>query len=201
MDLGIVERLICPEPHAVMPLVVRADAVEHGRLVRGMLGCPHCHMEWVVTDGIARFGARADIAAVAAEDPATLAALLGLSEPMLVLTDGASARLVDALSREFDASVVVLDAADPPPSATVIHGAKRVPIGAGTVGAALLLRPGRDADFVASAARALAPAGRLVATASVPVSGELREIARDNTWWVATREHREAPITLRRRDV
>ena len=52
-----------------------------------------------------------------------------------------------------------------------------------------------DAD-VASAMRVLADGGRLVAPVSLPVPGEIAELARDDAWWIG--EKRGALIGLRR---
>src|SRR5689334_7890615 len=127
MDLAIVQRLICPKPHASTPLVVRADRAEHGRMQTGMLGCPVCSGEWQIADGVARFGVRTELRADAMPDATTLAAFLGLTDPHLVVTDGVPATVVESLVREFAAVVVAFDADVSPETATIIEGAAIIP--------------------------------------------------------------------------
>lgn len=198
MDLAIVQRLICPVPHASTPLVVRADLAEHGRMQKGVLGCPVCQVEWEVHNGIAHFGARAAHPANVVPDAATLAAFLGLTDPQLVVTDGVPAQVVESLVREFGAMVVALDADVAPTTATVLDGAPIVPLADGIASGAVLLRS-RDAAFVASAVRSMAPEGRLVGIVALELPAGVREIARNNELWVAVREIPMVPVELLRR--
>jgi len=92
VDLALVERLICPRPHQATPLVVRADEVVEGNLVRGVVGCPQCFAEWTVRGGVVEFGAIAEMFRCSPQMLRQSPALLGLAEAgRLVLTDGASA--------------------------------------------------------------------------------------------------------------
>jgi hypothetical protein len=198
MDLAIVQRLICPRPHASTPLVVRADRTGHGHLQLGMLGCPVCGAEWDVTDGAAHFGPRAELTAHAAPDATTLAAFLGLTDPQLVITDGVPANVVESLVREFAAVVVALDAEVAPDTATVVDGAPAVPLADGIANGVVLLRL-RGEAFVASAVRSLAPAGRMIAIGAIATPAGVREIARNDQMWVGEREIPVVQVELRRR--
>lgn len=198
MDLAIVQRLVCPQAHARTPLVVRADTAMHGRLQHGVLGCPVCSAEWNVAEGIAAFGPRATIAANAVPDVTTLAALLGLTDAKLLITDGVPAQTVIALAREFAASVVAIDSDVSPESASVIDGASVVPLADGIAEGSALLRS-RDERFVASVVRSMAPEARLVATTTLAVPAGVREIARNDELWVAEREPDVVTVPLRRR--
>ena len=198
MDLAIVQRLICPASHASTPLVVRADLAEHGRMQKGVLGCPACQVEWVVDNGVAHFGARAELPPNIAPEATTLAAFLGLTDPQLVVTDGVPAQIVEALVREFGAVVVALDADVAPTTATVLDGAAIVPLADGIASGAVLLRS-RDAAFVASAVRSIAPEGRLVGSTALDLPAGVSEIARNDVLWVAAREVSVVPVELLRR--
>jgi hypothetical protein len=199
VDLTIVQRLTCPRGHGVTQLVARVDDVIGGRVRNGLLGCPQCNAEWVVTDGVARFGARVTMPAVGVHDATTIAAFLALTEPGVVIVDGVAARIADELCRDFGALVVSLDPDEPARTSTVIDGAERVPLAPAVARGAVLLRPGRDAAFVESAASALESAGRILAVATLPLAAGLRELARDANFWVAVRAEHTVPVTLRRR--
>ena len=199
MDLALVERLICPRAHEPAPLVVRADDVVEGRLLRGAVGCPVCRDEWPVVDGRVQFGPVPAGDATDISDVATIAALLALTEPgTLVLVDGAPSALTAALVDEFGAMVVALDAPRDSRASAVMNGAERVPLAVGAARGVLLLRSSRDASFVASAARALAPGGRMIGAPGVLMPGDVRELARDERLWVGERERVTAPVPLRR---
>jgi hypothetical protein len=198
MDLAIVQRLICPQPHATTPLVVRADRTDQGRMVDGVLGCPVCAHEWTVADGIARFGERARLESTVSTDASTLAALLGLTDPHVVVLDGTTPD-AGLLSSEFGAAVIALDAESFLPDATNIEGSAIVPLAAGVARGVALLRAGRSPEFVASAVRALAQEGRLVSSTVLPLPAGVREIARNEQIWVAEREPDPVVVSLRRR--
>jgi len=199
VDLALVERLICPRAHAPAPLVVRADEVADGRLLRGVVGCAVCREEWPVAAGRLQFGAARAGNAADAPDAATIAALLALSEPgRIVVVDGAPAELIAALVNEFGAIVVALDAPLNARAHAGIDGAERVPLAPGAARAVLLLRSARGDDFVTSAVRALAPGGRMVGATAVNTPPDVRELARDERFWVGERERVTAPVPLRR---
>lgn len=168
-------------------------------MLRGVVGCPRCQLERAVQDGVVQFGASSAPAAIDSPDAATLAALLDLAEPgRLVLSDGAPASLVAALTDEFGAMVVALDAPPGVRAAAVLNGAESVPVAGGAARAVLLLRPARSDAFIASAARALAPGGRLAAAAAMAAPHDVRVMARDASLWVGERESVTAPVALRR---
>jgi hypothetical protein len=199
VDLALVERLICPRAHEPAPLVVRADEVVEGRLLRGVVGCPVCSGEWPVAAGRVQFGATTAGTAADVGDAETIAALLALSEPgRVVVVDGASPELVAALVDQFGATVVALDARPGTHAAAEISGAERVPLAPGAARAVLMLRPSREELFVTSAVRALAPGGRMVGAAAVKTPSDVRELARDERLWVGERERVTAPVPLRR---
>jgi uncharacterized protein YbaR (Trm112 family) len=198
VDLTVVERLICPNTHAATPLVVRADATVHGALERGVLGCPACQSEWNVDDGVARFGARADLGTTSA-DPAVLAALLDLTEPgRLVIVDGLADDACAALARDYGALVIALDPRERGPHAAVIEGASQAPVSAGAARGAVLMRTERDVAFIDSVVRTVAARGRVVGGTAVSVPSAVTEMARDERLWVGARDEVSAPVALRR---
>jgi hypothetical protein len=83
MHIELTEMLKCPEPHREEFLVLSTGEMS-GRMVQsGLVGCPVCHKEYAVVDGVVEFGGIADPAPVGQSptDPATLQALLDLGGP------------------------------------------------------------------------------------------------------------------------
>jgi hypothetical protein len=207
VDRGIIERLVCPGPHATTPLVVRADHIREGRLERGIVGCPVCLQEWSVVGGVARFGdpvpAAEGVIGPFALTSGAAAALLGLTEPGIVLVDGAPASLADALATDYGATVVAFDppAGEHPRRASVVVGATAAPFGSGLARSALLLRAGRTDAFTASVARTVGAGGRIVGVERVPLPRGVQALLRQDGVWVAERERVSSELlALRRRE-
>ena len=209
MRLDLVDLLRCPRPHEEMPLVCVARTTNGRELLDATLGCPSCHAEFSVRDGVAWLGTPAPSAAssgVAAIDPITLAAMLGLASPGgTVALSGPWGEATRALAEIAETHVVLLSddaAAGIPGLVSVVGGAAGVPFARGTLRAlALASNPSRSGALEAclvSAARVLMHGGRLVAPAWCSVPSAFHEVARDTRWWVA--EHRvESPaIALQR---
>jgi hypothetical protein len=201
--LALTDHLRCTEPHEDSWLVARADVVEAGRMVEGVLGCPVCHAEREVKGGVLQWASAADPAPrVSAPDAAAdrvmrLGALLGFTEGggvyVLCGTDGLAASGLTGLA---DAPLILIDPPDDraAPFATIVRGATSIPLGAGAVrGIAAGDRLG-DPEFAASCVRTLAQRGRLVADAGTPVPPGIRELARDDLEWVGELE--PVPVTV-----
>jgi hypothetical protein len=201
--LALTDHLRCTADHEDSWLVARADIVEAGRMVDGVIGCPVCHVERVVTRGVIYWQGTPP---AVARDPAPdaggervirLGALLGFAEGagafVLCGADGLAASGLNGLA---DVPLVLLDPPDDraAPFATIIRGAPAIPFGAGAVRGIALSSASADDRFMASCLRALAQRGRLVAPAAVPVPAGIRELARDALEWVGERE--PVPVTV-----
>lgn len=199
IELALAERFTCPCGRSRTPLVVRADAATAGQLYRGVAGCPECHEEWPLADDRVAFGPRHAEAAVAFDDVEAVVALLAIDEPQRrVWLDGASPALASALVQTVAAQVLCSDEADDVGGVLHVDGARVVPLADATLHAALLLRPARDAQYVASVVQALQMGGRLVASTALAVPAEITELARAEPIWVGERQRRGAPVSLRR---
>lgn len=134
-------------------------------------------------------------------------ALLGLAEPGgAVLLTGRYAALAESLAVAAEVTVVVMATAVPAvlgESVARVEGlVSAVPFGDATFRAVAL-----DGDpamasarrLVEDAVRATSVGGRVLAVASMPRPADTRELARDAAEWVAEREARSAPVSLRRR--
>ena len=210
MRLEVAERMRCPRPHVPTPLIVVAHRTIDRELVEGVAGCPVCHLEAQVVDGLVWFPS-ADARPVAAATSATsattsatttaverLVALLGLAEPGgTVLLTGRYAALAPALTRLADVDALLLNAAAAGAS-SVIVAESVVPFTDGTFRAAAL-----DAEVslpvALDAVRTVAEGGRIVGALPLERPSTVRELARDAEEWVGERELGAGPpIPLRR---
>ena len=217
MQLDLVDLLRCPAPHDEMPLVCVARSTTGRELRDATLGCPTCHAEFPVRDGVAWLGLAAsgpvpapDAPAPAeahdvAVEPIALAAMLGLAAPGgTVALAGSWAFAAPALAVLVEVSIVVLgaDGATLPAPVSVIAGAAGVPLARGALRAlALALEPAHPGALegrLAPAGRVVQHGGRLVAPVACALPPSFHELARDDAWWVA--EHRvESPAGSLRR--
>ncbi len=171
------------------------------------LACPACGAAFRVREGIAWFHApspppadaeRATSAADAPHDPDVaadrLAALLGVADgPWPVLLAGERATLGAALAARVSPPQWWLNPPTPAPPrpaeatllAATLHTGPRWPLARQVVAAVALDALHATADQLAEAARVLRPGGRLVAPAWAPLPAGVRELARDESEWVA----------------
>lgn len=213
MLLDLVDLLRCPNDHADAPLVCVARPARDRELETATLGCPVCHAEFTVQDGVAWLGPPPDAAAthaMSSDHPATaadvvrLAAMLDLTTPggTVALTGGWAA-LARALAEMTACAVVVLANEARwivPGHVSVLAGSRGIPLARASLrGIALGTEPAATLDArLGSAVAALALHGRLVAPRSCGPPGGCDEIARDDWWWVAERRERPQAVSLRR---
>jgi hypothetical protein len=57
--IELTEALRCPRPHEESYLVCVPAVMDGRRVMRGIVGCPVCHAEFVIADGVADFGGAA----------------------------------------------------------------------------------------------------------------------------------------------
>ena len=211
MHLDLIDQLRCPQDHPGLGVGVALVCVPtsvHGRdLVSAMLGCPVCHAQFGVFEGVAWFGGGSmPPAPPAANRPPTddeltrLAALLGLDTPgAVVLLHGDWASYAEALVQQFEVRpICVLDGPAPAGdlgSSTLAGVHDTLPLASGIVRGAAL-GASATAALLRSAATTLTPNGRLVAPTGCVVPPLLAELARDAHHWVA--EPRAASVTLQR---
>jgi uncharacterized protein YbaR (Trm112 family) len=63
MFIELTEALRCPRDHEESYLVCAPAQMDGRRVVHGILGCPVCHAEFPIVDGVAHFGAHSGTAA------------------------------------------------------------------------------------------------------------------------------------------
>jgi uncharacterized protein YbaR (Trm112 family) len=213
MFVELVDLLRCPRAHEETWLVAAADETEERHIVHGALGCPVCHAEYPIRDGVVHFDADAACAADGdaplphldegerAAEAMRLAALLDLSSAGgTVILGGAWQGCADAVLALADVRVLLLDPPRVPalrPEVSAVRGAPMPVADAAVRGVALDDRTA-DAARVAAAARALRPGGRLLAPAAAAVPAGVAELARDDRHWVGEKAAAPNLVPLRR---
>ena len=223
MRLDLVDLLRCPNGHDETPLVCVAGDARDRELRSAILGCPLCHAEFTVRDGVAWLGEGEPPAAggepslvtgssaVATTpspgtpgDPFRLAAMLDLTSPGgTVVLAGEWAAAAGDLAALTSVGVVVLAGAAPAAAAgpvSVLAGTHGVPLARASLrGIALGAEPAGVLDArLAAAGAALVANGRLVAPVACDLPPGSEELARDARWWVAARREPPRAVSLRR---
>lgn len=111
MHIELTEMLRCPEPHREEFLVLSTGEMSGRMVLSGLAGCPVCHREYQVTNGVIDFAADGTAPASAAEagapagasgrgaDAATIQALLDLGGPGgIVVLVGSASRHAEGLA-------------------------------------------------------------------------------------------------------
>ena len=210
MLFELTELLTCPRCGPTVGLILLVEELSERRVHRGWLGCPKCHHDYPVREGVAdlRLTPESSVGPPAPPDegdlPVKIAALSGLSEgPGYVLIDARLAHVaaeVTDLLPEFE--VIAFGMAPEGPSerqgVSWILADSYFPLVLYRLRAAAIA-PGGDGALVAAAARVVGPGGRLVLfdatetdNAAVRESG-LEVIACDGGTTVAERKDPFAP--------
>lgn len=208
MFIELVDALRCPVPHEESWLVASATRMEARHIVEGLLGCPVCHAQYPVRNGVADFRlaghapasspARSPTDAPRAEGAAAvrLAAFLGLSDALgfAVLLDEWGAQ-ASALRELVETPLMLVD---PPagtegePGISVVLSDGVPPLAAGAARGTAVGASGPER--AAAAVRLTRVGGRLVAPAALPLPDGVREIARDDALWVGEKEPERSPL-------
>lgn len=205
MYLELIDVLRCTVAHEESPLIAAVARRSDRDIVSGTLGCPVCHAEYPIEDGIALFthGGGASPAQPSdrhAEPPDDLAvrcaAMLDLHDPGgIVILEGSWGLAAPGLL-EMTRTLVLL--VNPPSSVRRGHGigamrvAVTLPLASASIRGVALDDGPSARSLVTSAARALKPGGRLIAPATVELPSGVSERARDDRHWVA---ELDAPVS------
>jgi uncharacterized protein YbaR (Trm112 family) len=205
MFIELVDALRCPVPHEESWLVASATRMEARHVVDGLLGCPVCHAEYPVKNGVVDFRREPTLPLEATPDPflrgdATtamrLAAFLGLSDAhgFVVLLDEWGAQ-ASALRELVETPIVLVD---PPagregePGISVVLSDGIPPLAPGAARATAIGRS--SAERAAAGVRITRTGGRLIGPVTLAVPDGVREIARDDELWVGEKEPERSPL-------
>ena len=204
MFIELIDALRCPADHPPSSLVAAFESIVDRDVVTGMLGCPVCRSEfqirngdlWLVTTAMPSPATRA---LNPDEDALRLAASLDLrSETGFAILRGAWCALADRIADISPTHLVLLD---PPlntprgPGRSTIHAGGTVPFSPASAVAATI----DDDERAYALALAVKPKGRLVGPSNLALPRDVKELVRDERWWVAEKENATAPISLSRR--
>ena len=198
MFIELVDSLRCPNAHDETWLVLAARRVADRDIIEGTLGCPVCHAEFPIVDGVARLDGgtpRLTVSDSAPNEDAALrlAAQLDLTDPrgyaVLVGALGVHGPLIATMTD------VQLLLTDPPPGIgmgrglsgiTTVAGSARLPLAPASA-RGVALDVSASPELVLASVAVLRPGGRLVAPVSLSLPEELTELARDDEVRVAER--------------
>ena len=204
MFIDLIDALRCPADHPPSSLVAAFDRLEDRVVIDGMLGCPVCRSEfqirggdlWMVTNAMPAAPTRAKNPD---EDAMRLAASLDLrSETGFAILRGAWCALAEPMIEIAPTHLVLLD---PPlntpsgPGRSIIHAGGTVPFAPRTAFAAAV----DDDERAYALALAVLPPGRVVGPTGVLLPRDVKEMMRDERWWVGEKENAATPIQLSRR--
>ena len=204
MFIELIDAIRCPADHPPSSLVAAFDTITDPDVESGMLGCPVCRSEFQIRNGelwlvTTAMPAPATRALNPEEDALRLAASLDLRhETGFAILRGAWCALADRIADISPTHLVLLD----PPLNTlrglgrsIVHAGGTVPFAPATAVAATI----DDNERAYALTVAVSPKGRLVGPANIELPRGVKELVRDERWWVAERENESAPIQLGRR--
>lgn len=202
MFIELVDALRCPRPHEESWLVLAASRLEARHVLEGTLGCPVCHAQYPIRDGIVDLRSGGDerpLERTARDDPQLvphvpaldLAAMLNLADALgFAVLVGEWGRHAHALLELEQAPPLLL--VDPPAGVEIVPGLSGVRAGAAlplAVGSARAVAiDGDEPVRLASGAQVTRAGGRIVAPARAIVPEGVRELVRDEHVWIGERE-------------
>jgi uncharacterized protein YbaR (Trm112 family) len=202
--IELIDALRCPADHPLSNLVAALDRVEDRDVIHGMLGCPVCRSEFQIRDGSLwmvtnAMPAPATRAMNPGDDALRLAASLDLrNETGFAILRGSWCALAEFVIGISPTHLVLLD----PPFGTksglgrsIVHAGGTVPFAQRTAVAAAI----DDDERAFALAVTVQPTGRVVGPLNVPLPRDVRELVRDDRWWVGEKGNATAMIGLTRR--
>jgi hypothetical protein len=192
MFIELAQYLRCPRPHEDSYLVLSTGAMKERHVLFGTIGCPVCHSEFPLLDGVARLGQRPRWPGTPGPVPpaADVHAVLGLASPggYIVLV-GSATGLATELSRLLDGvHLICLNPADQmgwDASRRVVHATDLIPLRDAVARAVVLGSEALSVPWIPEAARVLLRGQRLVALAETldPPAG-IQTMAVGRGMWV-----------------
>jgi uncharacterized protein YbaR (Trm112 family) len=187
MFIEHLDQLRCTSDHEDSWLIASFQRREERYVLDATLGCHVCHREYPIVNGVAYFGVRPPVAQhlVATADPDSafrVAAFLNVREGATIVLGGAWGSVAHDVGALMPLRVFALNPASEigdSEQVSTIRSSEGIPLTPGSVhGVALDLQTATDVNL-RTALRVLAPAGRIVLPAHVPVPAEIHELARD----------------------
>jgi hypothetical protein len=204
--IEMLDLLRCVNPHEDTWLVASLKAISNRFVLDGTLGCPVCHAQYSIRNGVADFRRAGDSAAVPEHFPLSfsrdelavrMGAFLNATEPGATLALGGSwAEAAQEVSVMTETRVLALNpatAVEESETVGLLRVSDEIPLAPGSaLGVAL------DETFspaiIASAIEIVRPGGRIVGPASLDPPPGLAVLARDERHWVAEKAPEIVPL-------
>jgi uncharacterized protein YbaR (Trm112 family) len=197
MHIEVIDHIRCPRPHEFTWLVAQTAQIRERDVTSGVLGCPSCRARYPIDDGVLDLRTEplpmvlGEAPVQGAKENTRLAAILGLGERTgVVVLTGEYVTSAPYLATLLQGGhVLVVNAEYEMASGggvSLVRTDGEVPLRDG-VAMAVALDAAHAGEGAESAARALSGGGRLLAPLGTPLPGGVRELARDESAWVAER--------------
>ena len=198
MFIEMIDLLRCVNDHQDSWLVASFRSITNRMVVEGTLGCPICHAEYEIVNGVADFtrgeaspslDVERAVAAHEREDHATRAgAYLDATQPgATIVLGGIWAHAAQELAEMADVRVIAINAPSEVKESErvgLVRVGSRIPLAPNSVQGIAL-----DAWFppaiIDSSVRAVKPGGRLTGPASIVHPDAVTVLAHDDKYWVA----------------
>ncbi len=166
MFIELSEMLRCPSNHEECHLVVATSQMQERSVRQGVVGCPACHAEYVIHDGVVRFGDPAEAPPVELPDPAHLRAFLGVEGPGgFVVAVGSAVAAAPHLATHLDGVHLVgvngPDGLEESATLSLLTAERRLPFRSRFARGAIVGMEHATAEWLGEAARVTLP-GRYV---------------------------------------
>ncbi len=192
MFIELTDHLRCPVDHVEAYLVLIPSEIIERDVRQGMLGCPICHREYPVRDGVALFGEPPPIVGrpdAAPLDPSALVALLGIDGPGgYAVFVGSAADQVRAVAEILrGVHIVAVNSGGPIGQSLAVSAleAGSLPLKSRSMrGVALGRGYGGDQVWHQEAWRVALPGLRVIGEGAEPAIDGLEILASAGGWWV-----------------
>lgn len=198
MFVELIESLRCPNAHEQSSLIASATRSEARHIIQGTLGCPVCHSEFPITDGVAEFSPLPPFSVFEAPSQETamrLAAFLELTDARgFALLCSRWAIHIEPLGRLTETPIVAVNPsiALPVRLAAGAVRARVIPFAEGSA-RAFALDNSSSRELIASGVRAVRTGGRVLGPATLPVPEGVTEVVRDDEVWVGEKAAPSSP--------
>jgi hypothetical protein len=205
--IEMLDLLRCVNPHEDTWLVASLKAISNRFVLDGTLGCPVCHAQYSVRNGVADFRQGGELPLRVPEHfplsfsrdelAIRMGAFLNATEPGATLVLGGSwAEAAQEVSVMTETRVLALNpgtAVEESETVGLLRVSREIPLAPGSA-LGVALDETFPAEIVSSAIRIVRPGGRIVGPASLDPPSGLAVLARDERHWVAEKAPEVVPL-------
>ena len=206
MFIELIDCLRCTADHRYIALVASINQRDDRQVVEGLLGCPTCHSEYPIHEGVAWFGTPPELENQESEPESgpdqamRVGAFLNVTEGATIALVGAWAACATDLAELVALRVFAINPTVPITESdrvATVRADNVLPFRGVSLRGIAIDESGWSDAQIEAAARTLATAGRMLAPVSSRIPSGIEEIARDDSWWIG--EKRGPLVALHRR--